>query len=636
MKQKITKIIQKLSGLPKKYKILAIVFVILTPLALMLMWQPTIRFSYQSRTCYDQFTLAPDIFKTTNFDGFRIEADKPIVLGNITIASRSVCVIPTGPPSPGSHKVVFAPYGWGFLGKTFHLEVSPHPVVSAEVLARPVPISKPLEVNLSAPDRIFSYQLKVDDKIQPCANKQQKISCDIEKLKLAQGKDYKVQVNRYFAEKKVGTVLDKKMTTLSAVGIKDTSIKAAEVLYAKPKNMQITLDKPIVNAKPALYRLEGDKRSEVSISSTVVNKTVIEVIWKDELARLADFQLVIDGVEATDGSSLVEPYVIPFKTSGGPKVTGINIGRTGVPVGSTVILTFDQPLSGGQDIGKVITASGGAVISGKEGNRVFISLAGVPKCGEFGLSITNELQNNHEVTGNTAWGHNARTVCHTVGTIGYSAKGRAINAYYFGSGPTAAIYTGAIHGSESSTRALMLRWIDELEAKASQIPAGKTVVVVPVINPDGIATGSRTNGNNVDLNRNFGTSDWKTDVTTVNNAPFPGGGGSAAMSEPETKAIAGLVSQLRPRVVLSYHSIGSVVAANQAGASGALASTYASLSGYGNVTGSSGSTFEYAISGTADDYYGEKFGVASILVELGSHSYHQFEKNQKAMWAMIQ
>ena len=65
----------------------------------------------------------------------------------------------------------------------------------------------------------------------------------------------------------------------------------------------------------------------------------------------------------------------------------------------------------------------------------------------------------------------------------------------------------------------------------------------------------------------------------------------------------------------------------------AKAAQYSSLSGYRNATG--GSAFEYSITGTADDYYAERFGVGSIVIELGSHSYHQFERNQKAMWAML-
>ncbi len=181
----------------------------------------------------------------------------------------------------------------------------------------------------------------------------------------------------------------------------------------------------------------------------------------------------------------------------------------------------------------------------------------------------------------------------------------------------------------------MDRWIQDLEANARNIPADKTIVVVPQINPDGVAVGTRVNGRNVDLNRNFATNDWQSDVTDVNNNPFPGGGGPAPMSEPETNAIASLVQQLHPVVVLSYHSIGGVVAGNLAGGSSGYASTYSQLSGYGNVTGQTGDVFEYAVSGTADDWYAQSLGVPSVLIELSSSSYHQFDRNQKAMWAMV-
>jgi hypothetical protein len=107
------------------------------------------------------------------------------------------------------------------------------------------------------------------------------------------------------------------------------------------------------------------------------------------------------------------------------------------------------------------------------------------------------------------------------------------------------------------------------------------------------------------------------------------------MSEPETKALAAYVQQVRPVLILSYHSIGALVAANQAGSSGSLASLYSRLSGYRNATGQSDEAFEYSISGTADDWYAQKMGTASILVELGSHSYDQFYTNQRAMWAMV-
>jgi hypothetical protein len=78
-----------------------------------------------------------------------------------------------------------------------------------------------------------------------------------------------------------------------------------------------------------------------------------------------------------------------------------------------------------------------------------------------------------------------------------------------------------------------------------------------------------------------------------------------------------------------------LVAANQAGNSIGLAAVYSQLSGYKNVTGQSDSTFEYSVTGTADDWYAQAIGVPSLLVELGSHTSSQFERNQAAMWAMI-
>ena len=136
------------------------------------------------------------------------------------------------------------------------------------------------------------------------------------------------------------------------------------------------------------------------------------------------------------------------------------------------------------------------------------------------------------------------------------------------------------------------------------------------------------------INRNFDVSDWKADITDTYGNPITNGGGSVPMSEPETKAIAALVTKLRPKLTINYHSIGGLAIANQAGNSAALAQTYAWMSGYGNATGQSSTTFDYAISGTLDDWMAEKFGLPSILVELGSHTYSQFPQNKAAMWEM--
>ena len=88
--------------------------------------------------------------------------------------------------------------------------------------------------------------------------------------------------------------------------------------------------------------------------------------------------------------------------------------------------------------------------------------------------------------------------------------------------------------------------------------------------------------------------------------------------------------------MLSYHAVGSVAIANQAGDSASLANTYARTVGYSNGTGNSSEIFTYEITGTYDDWLRERLGVPSIVVELGSYSYRNFAHHQPAMWAMIE
>ncbi len=601
--------------------------------AIIFLVERPVSFSYSKAPCVNQLTLLPGLHRVTDSSKFVVHTAREVRVGGVVLAAFSMCFLPQEVPQPGTTKVSVAPFGGWVARSTFYLTI-PDPPVAEAFSNKAVPVTKPLIITFNAPDRVFTYVLKVGDKQAACRPDNATVACAIQELALEQGTHYDIELVRQFKGKTVGTVLKSDITTLSATSVTDTSIKPGEVIYSKPKGIDLTLDKKIVKASATLYRIEGETRTPIATTTQITDQTV-HVAITDDLPRSAQYELVTDAVEATDGSSLKETHKLGFSTSGGPRVVGVNVGHTGIAIGATVVITFDQPLSGAQDISKFVSLTGGAALAGKENNRIFVTLASVPKCGDFSIKLTSDIQSNYEIAGNSAWSFSGRVICHTVGTIGYSSKGRAINAYYFGTGSRFVVFTGAIHGNEYSTKSLMDSWIQDLEANARNIPADKTIVVVPQINPDGVAAGTRVNGRNIDLNRNFGTSDWQSDVTDVNNNPFPGGGGPASMSEPETAAIAGLAQHLHPALILSYHSVGSVVAGNLAGGSGGYAATYSQLSGYSNVTGNTGGTFEYAVSGTADDWYAERLGVASLLVELGSSSYPQFERNQKAMWAMV-
>lgn len=627
--------IDKLRALPKKYTIPVglLVFLSVIYTAAFVVDKPVI-FSYAGETCVQRLTLLPDLQVSTSSAGYEARPAKVVKIGSWPVAAWSVCLTAHRAPAPGTAEVSLAPYGGIVARQTFAIKVGSPVSADARVLERPVPVSRPLKLKLSGADTIFSYALHIGGKWAKCTATDVTLACGIDTLGLEQSRSYDAKLVRQFNGKEVAIVVAKEIKTLSATTLTDTSIKSGTTVYDKPTEIIITADKKIIKSETILYKVDGDNRQIHPTTTTLTDKGIVVAV-SGALMRSANYELVTQRVEAIDGSGLVEPHTVAFTTSGGPKVTGANVGTSGVPPGSTVVVTFDQALSDKQDVNKYITLSGGIAITGRQGNQLFLSTSGVPKCGDFTIKISGDLQSQYEISGHSTWSFTSRTICYTTGTIGTSAQGRPIVAYYFGSGTTSVFYTGGIHGSEVSTKTLMDHWIQDLDAKARTIPAHITVVVVPAINPDGIARGSRVNANNVDLNRNFATSDWQKDITTVNNQPFPGGGGESAMSEPETKAISGLAQRLRPKVILSYHSIGSMVAANQAGGSTTLAATYAQLSGYRNITGQSDATFEYSVTGTADDWYAQAIGVPSLLIELGSHSYHQFERNQAAMWAMI-
>lgn len=635
IKQKVKQPLQGTLRWLKKNKIAVGFFSVLIVTAVFWFWPRAIAFSYQQVSCVDGLTVLPGLYKSTGSDDVRLVAAGEVKIAGVSIYATKTCVKPIASPRQGEFTAKVAPFGWELVARPVVVSVEKPPVVSAELLKKEISAMRPLKIPLSAPDNVFSYVISVNDKKVTCDNKNKELTCDMKQLALAQGIAYDIEFSRYFANKKVATLAKESVMTLRAASVIDSSIKPGGVVYEKPMNMQLRLDKKLKEAKASLVKVAaGTTREPVNVKTTATDD-LVTVSWENELARSVNYELVLDHVVAQDESTLAAPHIIPFAMSGGPKVAAVSAGRIKLPLGSTITLTFDQELQAGQDLSKSISVGGGATLAGARGNQVFIATANVPKCGTVPITINNSLLSNHGISGGSAWQYSTRMLCHSVGSIGTSVKGRSIAAYYFGNGPQTVVYTGAIHGNESSTRSLMLRWIDELEANAQNIPADKTVIVIPAINPDGVASGTRTNANNVDLNRNFDVSDWKSDITTVTNAPFPGGGGLAPMSEPETRALAGLVARLRPTLVLSYHSIGGVVAGNLAGDSPSLAATYSSMSGYRNVTGVTSSVFEYQVTGTADDYFLEKLGVRSLLIELGSHGNPQFERNQKAMWAML-
>lgn len=134
--------------------------------------------------------------------------------------------------------------------------------------------------------------------------------------------------------------------------------------------------------------------------------------------------------------------------------------------------------------------------------------------------------------------------------FGESVQGRSLEVTRVGdpAAPVRLLVVGSIHGNETAGHAVIAR------LRRLPPPPGVQLWLVRTVNPDGVRHGTRQNARGVDLNRNF---------------PFrwAGGGrafdtyypGRAPASEPETRALQRLISDVDPSLTVFYHQALSLV-----------------------------------------------------------------------------
>jgi murein peptide amidase A len=150
--------------------------------------------------------------------------------------------------------------------------------------------------------------------------------------------------------------------------------------------------------------------------------------------------------------------------------------------------------------------------------------------------------------------------------IGHSVRGRAIRAVELRAGDArrTVLVVGCIHGNEPAG-------MDVVALLRRRPIPGVDLWLVPVLNPDGLAAGTRANADGVDLNRNF-PSLWQRlgRRGTEWSGPRP-------LSEPETRAARSLILRVRPALTIWFHQPQAIVRAW--GPSSAAARRFAGLAG---------------------------------------------------------
>jgi protein MpaA len=187
-------------------------------------------------------------------------------------------------------------------------------------------------------------------------------------------------------------------------------------------------------------------------------------------------------------------------------------------------------------------------------------------------------------------------------TAGQSVLGRPIEVVRLGSGPNRTLVFGVFHGDEPAGEVACRRLVEYLVKTPSEL-AGRSVVICPVLNPDGLAAQTRVNANSVDVNRNFPAKNWTSEGEGTRYW-----GGPGAASEPETQVVMQLLSRFVPDKIVSIHA--PLHNVNYDGPAADLAQRMSRLNGY-KVEPDIG----YPTPGSFGTFAGREGGIPVITLE---------------------
>jgi protein MpaA len=143
----------------------------------------------------------------------------------------------------------------------------------------------------------------------------------------------------------------------------------------------------------------------------------------------------------------------------------------------------------------------------------------------------------------TSSGERARAVGPIRRTVilGRSVDGRPIIGIETGdpASPRKVLVVGCVHGNECAGEAITSRLLE------LRPPASLDLWIIPNLNPDGAARGTRGNAHGVDLNRNFPWH-WQPLDGVYYSGPHP-------LSEPEARIAYSVIRRLRPVVSIWFH-----------------------------------------------------------------------------------
>ncbi|EPR69740.1 hypothetical protein ADIWIN_4015 [Winogradskyella psychrotolerans RS-3] len=130
-----------------------------------------------------------------------------------------------------------------------------------------------------------------------------------------------------------------------------------------------------------------------------------------------------------------------------------------------------------------------------------------------------------------------------ISTLGYSVENRPIYSLKYGNGPIKILLWSQMHGNEStSTKALFdcFNMFETEQDLSNRILERCTLMVVPILNPDGAECYTRVNANEIDLNRD-----------------------AQNLSQPESNVLRQLYNDFRPEYCFNLHGQRTIFSAGE-------------------------------------------------------------------------
>jgi len=205
-------------------------------------------------------------------------------------------------------------------------------------------------------------------------------------------------------------------------------------------------------------------------------------------------------------------------------------------------------------------------------------------------------------------------------TIGASVEGRPIDAITVGGGPRRMLLIGGIHGDEREGLGAVDRAVEIAHAHGH----AWTTTIVRDMNPDGTARGTRTNARGIDLNRNWPARNFK-----------PGRArGAQPLCEPETLAVHALIEDIRPSIVVVFHSMRSGPLVNFDGPARAYADAFALAASHDGAAWRVEPSMGYATPGSLGSWFGIDQSLPILTIEFRRGARDVTDETARALHAI--